>query len=139
MFDHISCLSKRTSSLLALQCSVGLGFKNGFITVNIFRVGLLAPSQNLEYQGIHFMWPLPFDPLSCEAWVALLGAYAATSIAVWIIVACRPLHSRAIVLKEDVKEHILLLSYTVLFEHSEELHFAAYLVCYLQTFTFVCC
>jgi hypothetical protein len=34
-----------------------------FVTVNFSGVGSLAPRQtlNLEDQGLHFVWPLPFD------------------------------------------------------------------------------
>jgi hypothetical protein len=42
---------------------VGLGLLRGFVTVNVSGVGLFAPrsTPNQEDQGLHFLWPLPFD------------------------------------------------------------------------------
>jgi hypothetical protein len=52
-----------SSSLVALQPCVGLGLLHGFVTVNIFRVGSLAPRPipNLEDQGLHYQ-ELTFPP-----------------------------------------------------------------------------
>jgi hypothetical protein len=42
---------------------MGLGFIRGFVTVDFFEGGSLAPrpNPNLEDKGLHFVWPLPFD------------------------------------------------------------------------------
>jgi hypothetical protein len=56
-------IQNRSSSLLVLQPCLGLGLLRGFVTVDFSGVGLLAPrpTPNLEDQGLHFVWSLPFD------------------------------------------------------------------------------
>jgi hypothetical protein len=60
---EIPCQYISFSSLLALQPSMGLGLFHGFVTVDFSGVGSLAPrpTPNLEDQGLHFVWPIPFD------------------------------------------------------------------------------
>jgi hypothetical protein len=50
----------RYNPVSVLASSIGCG---GFVTVDISGVGLTAPrpAPNLEDQGLHFVWPLPFD------------------------------------------------------------------------------
>jgi hypothetical protein len=59
--------------LLFLRCSPNpvwiLAPLYGFVTVNLSGVGFLAPRQtlSLEHQGLHFVWPLLFDPLGMSS------------------------------------------------------------------------
>jgi hypothetical protein len=78
----------------------------GFVTINFSRVRSLAPCPipNLEDQGLHFVWPLPFN---CLAWVALPGAYSPASIAVWVIQVCKRLHAKAVALEDIIHVHEL--------------------------------
>jgi hypothetical protein len=50
-------------SFLALQLWVGPDLLNDFVTVNFSGVGseVPRPTTNPEDQGLHFVWPLPFD------------------------------------------------------------------------------
>jgi hypothetical protein len=56
---------------------VGLGLLCGFVTVNFSGVGSLAlcPTHNLEDQGLHFLWPLPFGKHSGTGnlWYWIIG------------------------------------------------------------------
>jgi hypothetical protein len=71
----------------------------GFVTVDYSGVGLLAPRLNLslEDQGLHFVWPAPFDRPE---------PYAPASIALCVIGAHKPpLHDKTVVLEEDLICH----------------------------------
>jgi hypothetical protein len=47
---------------------VVIGLLHGFVTVNFSVVGSLLqrPTPKLEDQGLHYVWPLPFDLLAWE-------------------------------------------------------------------------
>jgi hypothetical protein len=96
IFDNTTIIN--LSSLLGLQSCVGLGFLHGFVTVNFSSVGSLAtrPPPNLEnYTSSH-----PYH-LACLAYAALPGAYAAASIALRVIEACKPpLYNKAVVIEK---------------------------------------
>jgi hypothetical protein len=79
---------------------VGLGLLYDFVTVNFFGVGSLAPrpTPNQEDQGLHFIWPLPFD---LSGMVALPSVNAPSSVALRVIGARRPpLHVKVVVIEE---------------------------------------
>jgi hypothetical protein len=95
------------SSLLVLQPCVGLGLLHdplpplgprGFVTVDFVRGGVVSPTPNLEDQGLHFVWPLPYDMSGLDG---PTGAYAPASIALRATGVRRPpLHDKALVLEE---------------------------------------
>jgi hypothetical protein len=62
--QHLLSITFSSSPLLALQPCVCLGLLHGFVTVNFLGVWSLAPNSthDLEDEGLHFIWPLPFDP-----------------------------------------------------------------------------
>jgi hypothetical protein len=50
--------------LCAIELEGPFSSSIGFVTVDFYMVGLLAPhlSHNLEDQALQFVWPRPFDP-----------------------------------------------------------------------------
>jgi hypothetical protein len=96
---------------------VDLGLLHAFVTVNCLGVWSLAPrsTPNLEDQGLHFVWLLPFD---LSGMSGLPAVYAPTSIAPRVIGARGPpLHDRAVVLKDVFISigHLLIQIITGLF------------------------
>jgi hypothetical protein len=91
------------SYLLALQSCVGLGLLRGLAgCFVIFPGGDRQPHAqppNLEDQGLQIFWSLPSHV--CDAG-ALPGAYAPTSIALRVTVACKSLHDNTVVLEVDL-------------------------------------
>jgi hypothetical protein len=90
---------------------MGLGLLCGFGTENFSRVKSLAacPTPNLEDQGLHFIWPLPFVLFDLSGMVSVPGAYDPASTVLQVIGVRRPpLQNKAVVLKEEFYDYSVL-------------------------------
>jgi hypothetical protein len=85
---------------------VGLGLLYDFETVNLSGVGLLAPlpTPNLEDQGLHFIWSLPFELCGVSGPTRSLLSRQHNFPCHWA--RKPPLHGKAIVLEEG-QGHII--------------------------------
>jgi hypothetical protein len=75
---------KKTSFFVSYCTGRFIVLLHGFVTVNFFAVGLLAPQPNHYPEDQRLCLSGPY-PLTCVSWVALPGAYAPASIAHQVI------------------------------------------------------